>query len=256
MKCEEVSKHLSWFIDDVLEGPESDGVSEHLNQCSNCRREFDRLLLLRRKLSSLPVPEPPDYLRHLLELRLSREAHETWRERVRDAWEYRWSKIRTTEGMWYLTRLAGSTMTVLLFLAISAAINPIYFALPQQPWQERTDVVQNLRDQLLKNVGVVTLDSQKKHTAQMDPGINPLYLLEFAESASRSSRDDTVAVAAVVDKRGEAKIQNILEYPSDKNLLSDFNSMLVSARYRPATQNGRAVESHLVLAFSKMTVYD
>jgi hypothetical protein len=256
MKCKRVLKQLTWFIDDVLDGPSSDAVSEHLNQCRDCRGEFDRLLQLRRRLGSVSAPEPPEYLRHLLELRLCSEAHETWRERIRDEWKYRWSKIRTTEGIWYLTRLAGSTMTVILFLAISAAINPLYFALPQQPWPERTDVVQNLRDQLLKNVGVVTMDSQKKRTAAMEPGINPLYLLEFAETASRSSRDDTVAVAAVVDKKGEAKIQNVLEYPTDKNLLSDFNSMLVSARYRPATQNGRAVDSHLVLAFSKISVYD
>jgi hypothetical protein len=256
MNCNRVLSQLSWFIDDVLDGSASDRISEHLNQCGGCRREFDRLLQLRRKLGSLSTPEPPEYLRHLLELRLSSDARDTWRERVRYAWEYRVSKFRTTEGMWYLTRLAGSAVTVLLFLAISASINPIYYALPQQEWPERTDLVQNLRDQLLRNVGVVSLDSQKKRSAPMEPGINPLYLLEFAESASRSSRDDTVAVAAVVDKRGEAKIQNVLEYPVDKNLLSDFNSMLVSARYRPATQNGRAVESHLVLAFSKISVYD
>jgi hypothetical protein len=256
MNCHRVLKQLSGFIDDVLDGSASDMVSEHLNQCGNCRREFDRLLQLRRKLGSLSTPEPPEYLRHLLELRLSSDARDTWRARVRFAWEYRVSKIRTTEGMWYLTRLAGSAMTVLLFLAISASINPLYFALPQQQWPERNDVVQNIRDQLMKNVGVVTFESQRKPAASMEPGINPLYLLEFAESASRSSRDDTVAVAAVVDKRGEAQIQNILEYPADKNLLSDFNSMLVSARYRPATQNGRAVDSHLVLAFSKISVYD
>ena len=256
MNCPRVLKQLSWFVDDVLDAPASDRISEHLNQCRNCRREFDRLLHLRSKLSSLSAPAPPEYLRHLLELRLREDAHDTWRERMRHAWEYRVSRIRTTEGIWYLTRLVGSAMTVLLFLAISASINPIYLALPQQEWPERTAVVQNIRAQLLRNVGVVTFDSRKKQSAPMEPGINPLYLLEFAESASRSSRDDTVAVAALVDKRGEAKIQNVLEYPVDKNLLSDFNNMLVSARYRPATQNGRAVESHLVLAFSKISVYD
>jgi hypothetical protein len=68
--------------------------------------------------------------------------------------------------------------------------------------------------------------------------------------------DDSFTVSAVVDRSGTAKIQNVLEYPADSTLLDSFNDMLTTARCRPARQNGRAVESHLVLSFSMVSVYD
>jgi hypothetical protein len=48
----------------------------------------------------------------------------------------------------------------------------------------------------------------------------------------------------------------VLEYPADETLLSEFNRMITSARCRPARQNGRAVDSFLVLTFSKISVYE
>jgi hypothetical protein len=257
MKCATVEKQLSWFLDDVLDADRSDRISEHLDQCSKCRTEFARLNHIRRKLGSLKSPEAPGYLRHLLELRLETAARQTWRESLRNAVEYRWSKIRTTERMWYLTRALGTLTTSLFFLAISASMNPLYeLGFRQQVAPEKALVLQTLREQLLKNVGLIPMDAQKKHAAPTEPMINPLYLVNLGENASRKARDDTFSVVTVVDRSGAAKIQNVLEYPEDSSLLSDLNSMLMTARYRPAVQNGRAVESHLVMSFSRVSVYD
>jgi hypothetical protein len=256
MKCDTVIKYLSWFLDDVLDEDKAGRVSLHLNQCDRCRREFDRLVLLRRKLASMQRPESPDYLRHLVELRLTRAARETWRGTLRNAWEYRLSKIRTTEAIWYLTRLLGTATTFLLFFAISASINPLYLGFHQQQAAERAEVSQALRELLLKNLGLPPVEAQKKRSAAVEPALNDLYFLSFGENASRVANDDTFSVVTVVDRKGTAKIQNVLEYPADSSLLSDFNSMITSARCRPALQNGRAVDSHLVMSFSKISVYD
>ena len=86
--------------------------------------------------------------------------------------------------------------------------------------------------------------------------IHDLYLLNFGQSASRTSADDSFSVVTVIDRSGTVKISNVLEYPVDKSLLTDFNAMIMSARCRPASQNGRAVDSHLVMNFSKISVYD
>jgi hypothetical protein len=60
----------------------------------------------------------------------------------------------------------------------------------------------------------------------------------------------------MVDSSGAATVQNILEYPADDSLLSDFTEMINSAGWRPASQNGRAVNSPLVLTFTKIYVYN
>jgi anti-sigma factor RsiW len=154
MKCENVLKHLSWFVDDLTDRDEADRMSRHLNQCSACHREFNRLLELRRKLGALDHIVPPDYLKHLIDLQLDTAARQPWLERLRTAWEYRWSKIRTTEGMWYLTRLMGTATTFVFFLVISAAVSPIYLSFDQQQMSERTAMYQTFREKLLKNLGI------------------------------------------------------------------------------------------------------
>ena len=57
--------------------------------------------------------------------------------------------------------------------------------------------------------------------------INDLYLVYFGQSAMRTGKDDTFSVVTMVDRSGAAKIQNVLEYPADRKLLTDFNSMLI-----------------------------
>ncbi len=254
MKCENVLKQLSWFVDDVTNREEADRISRHLNQCSPCQREFNRLVELRRKLRALDTIEPPDYLKHLIDLRLDATVRQAWPGRLKEALEYRWSKIRTTEAMWYLTRLLGTATTFVFFLAISAAMSPLYLSFDQQQMRERTAMYETFREKLLKNLGIPV--EAQKHANPSGPQINPLYYLNFGENASRTTPDDSLAVAAVVDRSGAAKIQNVLEYPADSSLLAEFNSMLTSARCRPAIQNGRAVDGHLVLVFSKITVYE
>ena len=76
-------------------------------------------------------------------------------------------------------------------------------------------------------------------------------------SGSSSLRASCATSGSFRSRRsGAAKIQNVLEYPADSTLLDNFNNMLISARCRPASHNGRAVDSHLVLSFSKISVYD
>ena len=254
MKCKTVLKRLSWFIDDVMNRDEADGMLRHVHQCSACRREFERLVELRRKLASLENTAPPDYLKHLVELRLVMSARESWRERLRDSWGYGWSRIRTTEGMWYLTRLLGTATTVLFFFMISSSMNPLYLSFDQRP-PERAAAYQTFRELLLRNLGI-TVGTQSRRATPTEPQMNDLCYLNIGESASRTGQDDNLAVAAAVDSTGKAKIQSVLEYPSDSALLAEVNTMLTSARCRPAIQNGRAVNGHLVLVFSKITVYE
>lgn len=257
MKCEDVSRHLSSYLDEVLERDKVGRISKHLSECSSCHEEFERLSRLRTALRALDKVPIPYYLRHLVQLRLANEGRHNWRTNLREAVEYRWSRIRTTEGLWYVTRLFGTVATFVFFFSIVAAVRPMYM----DPSVDRGATSQALRQQLplnvLKNLGLTPLEAQRKPISPSDPQINELYLLNFGETASRmGGNDDTFSVVAVVDRSGTAKIQDVLEYPADSALLSDFNTMIQTARCRPASQNGRAVDSHLVMTFSMISVYN
>jgi len=259
MGCDRVLKLLSLLVDEVLDAEGAKGVAEHLEECSGCRKELARLAKLRRVLGSLGTVQAPDYLHHLVKLRIASATEKRWTASLREELEYRWSQIRTTGSLWYMTRLMGTLATCILFIAITAAIKPIYFDLSShesdRTWMSPL-LAQQLKLGVLGKLGMTPLEAQKRPISPSEPQINDLCLLNFAQSASRAGKDDTLSVYASVDRTGSAKIQGILEHPADSALLDDFNSMIQSTRCRPASQNGKAVDSHLVLSFTKVTVYD
>ena len=166
MKCQEVIKLLSPFFDEALETDTAIGVSAHLRQCPGCMRELERLNRIRRQLKSLGRIEAPDYLHHLLQLRLSNAEQGTWRARMRDALEYRWSRIRTTEGIWFFTRILGTAMTFFFFFTLSSVMNPILLDIRSQA-PERGSSSQTVQQQLVfsllpQNLGLIPLEAQKK----------------------------------------------------------------------------------------------
>jgi hypothetical protein len=258
MECRKVISRLSLLLDDMLDNEQGREILQHIDSCQECRREWSRLVELQRKLRSLGRAPAPGYLHHMVMARIEAERKHTWRASLRSALEYRWSRIRSTGGVWYLTRLAGTAATCVFFLLISSAMTPAYFNI-QVP-AERGSLSPEARYQLvtgvLKNLGMTPVEAQKRPIGNSDPMIHDLYLLNFGQSASRTSADDSFSVVTVIDRSGTVKISSVLEYPVDKSLLTDFNAMIMSARCRPASQNGRAVDSHLVMNFSKISVYN
>lgn len=258
MNCPEVRKSLSAFMDDRLSDASNRAAAGHLESCAECRAELERLGRLRRALGSLERAEPPAYLRHMIQLRLEARERESLGARFRRFMEYRWSRIRTTEGLWFATRLLGTASTMVLFFVITAAMGPVYMEFPRQ-FPEQPATLTSVRQQLLaghllKNLGLLSPEEQMRPVRVHDPGINDLYFLQFGEGASRSSGEDSFSVLTRVDSSGSARIEGVLEYPADSALLSEFSSMIQSARCRPASQNGRAVNSHLILRFNRIEV--
>lgn len=258
MKCEVVQKVLSPFLDEMLGSNLALEVSDHLGACYGCHKELNRLVSLRSMLGSLKKVEAPQYLRHLLQIRMRNQEQNSWTTQLRESLEYRWARIRSTERIWYLTRILGTATTLFFFLILRSAMGPISVEFPAQI-ADRGGPEQHLRQlgiSVLKNLGLLPVEVQRRPISPSEPRINALYLLNFGQSVSRSGSDDSFSVVTVVDRRGTAKIQNVLEYPADSSLLYDFNTMIASARCRPASQNGKAVDSHLVLAFNKISVND
>ena len=259
MKCQEAQKHLSPLLDNKLENAVSSRVSTHLDECSACRLELRRLRLLSTRLGSLEKVSSPEFLKHLIQMQLENTTQERLAARLRKNLEYKWSRVRTTEGLWYVTRMAGTAMTAVFFFVLYTAMSPVYFSL-RPPLPERPAVSQDRPQQLAANVlnhlGLTPSSGFPRRVSSSEAMISDLYFLKFGQSASRRGADDTVTLFTTVDRRGSAKIQNVLEYPSDSTLLDNFSEMIASARCRPAIHNGKAIDSPLVLTFSKISVYD
>jgi hypothetical protein len=259
MKCKRVCRLLSPYLDGMLESGVMHSVRKHVDACDRCRGELRRLESLHQLLSTAEPVAAPDYLHHLLSLRLSLSRRDTWSFWFKEALEYQWSRIRTREMNWYLIRILGTAATFVFFLFITAATRPIYFDLQTPPAGRNAisqDYTYQVRVSLLRNLGYAPIDTQRIAASRREPRMNDFMLVNFGENASRSTSEDSFSVVTVVDRNGTAKISNVIEYPEDEALLDEFNAMLQSAQCRPASQNGRAVDSRLVMTFSKISVYD
>jgi hypothetical protein len=256
MLCKKVLPLLSDFFDEVLDADTAVKVSQHLDQCIRCRKELDSLSALHGKLRSLSGVRAPEYLHRLVQHRLTSMQRDSWRMRLKNELERRWSKIRTTEGMWYVTRALGTVMTSVFFFLIFNAISPLYVEVNAPAGERRAVKLPAYSQQVGRNVLAKfgMLPASKLYTYKSKPAINDQYLVEYAQSIS--GKDDTFSVLAAVDPSGAAKIQNVLQYPDDQSWLSNLNEMISSAPCRPATENGEAVSSHMVMVFSKVSVYD
>jgi len=253
MLCENVLPLLSEFFDEVLDADSAVQVSQHLGQCVGCRREFDSFAALHDRLKSLKKVQAPEYLRGLVQHRLSQEP---WRARLRNELARYWSIIRTTEGMWYATRALGTVMASLFFFIISSSINPLYM---QTESSVNTTGWASLRPEVgasvLKKLGMPQLPL--KMAGGSDPAaINDRTLYNFGQSISESGADYDFFLVAYVDRNGLGKIQSVVEHPNAESFLTSFNKVVSSGRFAPARKNGAAVPSYMVLSFSKISVWD
>jgi len=253
MLCKNVLPLLSEFFDEVLDADVSVRVSQHLDQCGSCRTEVESLSILQNRLKSLNGIQAPEFLGRLIEHRIAEIQQNSWRRNLRNELERMWSKIRTTESTWYITKALGTVMTSLFFFLICGN-NPQPFMDSMEQYSITTGLRQQVRQDVPTNPGMPA--APKTHVIKSDPAINEQSLNNLGESMSQPGNDDTVSVLAEVDSSGSARIQNVIERPNDQRLLSNVKEMITSASYRPASENGKAVSSYIIFIFNKISVYD
>ena len=263
MVCKKLIPLLSEFHDEALDPETAMQVSQHLNQCVRCRTECDKISVIQSRLQSLRRVQAPEYLHSLVQHRIAEMKQNSWRNILRYELERRWSLIRTTERIWYVTRALGTVMTAIFFFLISStAISPLCLEVAAKT-EEREALTlaygKQVSRNVLANLGMhsgQTPQQQSIHISRNDPAINSLYFVRLEESNSAAGDADTLTVVTMIDPSGEAKIQDVLEYPNDKRMLIKFNEMISSAKCRPASQNGKAVSSHIVMTYSTVSVSD
>ena len=257
MLCDKVSKLLSEFFDGVLDAEMSVRISQHLKQCENCREELDRLSILHDRLNSIEKTQAPDYLYHMVQLRLANKNKGTWYNRVKDALALRWSRIRTTEVQFYWTRALGTLMATLCFCFISSSVDPFQMGYPSQA-ARRSTISPELKKEFSMSLGEIfgrmPIEQYSRHLL-IEPAIDDMYFILLGESILGAADEESFKVVTTIDSSGTAKIVNVLERPYDQSTLKNFNSVLISARCRPASINGRTISQPMVIIGSKISVY-
>jgi hypothetical protein len=261
MLCKKVSTLLSEFFDGVLDAGMSVRIAQHLKQCENCQRELNRLSTLHGRLSSIEKIQAPDYLHHLVQVRLENKSRNTWNRWFKDALAFRWSRIRTTEGRFYWTRALGTLMTAFFFYVISSGID--LFTGYTIPMTGQSIISREYRQEFNVTVGKKFGRFPKENFTKIDPTVPAMdhqyyhYLGDLVgESFSTSIENEGISLLATVDSSGTATIENVLEYPEDLDLLQNLSTVITSARYRPASINGRPVSSPFIFILNKISVYD
>jgi hypothetical protein len=263
MVCKKILPLLSEFYDEALDTKTTMLVSQHLNRCVQCRTEYDKISVIQSKLQTLRGVQAPEYLHGLVQHRIAEMRQNTWRKTLRYELERSWSLIRTTERIWYVTRALGTVMTAIIFFVISStAIAPLCLEVNAKA-EEREGLTlaygKQVSRSVLANLGMHSSQTPLQQPiliSKNNPAINDLYFVIFEEGNSTKEKSDTLTVVTAIDPSGVAKIQDVLEYPTDKNTLIKYNEMISSAKYRPASKNGKAVPSFIVMTYSTVSVSD
>jgi hypothetical protein len=262
MSCKEVSKLLSEFFDGVLDADMSARVSQHLKRCEKCRKELDSLSILHGRMSSMEKLQAPDYLYQLVQNRLTDKKKNSWRNQLKDALAFRWSRIRTTEVQFYWTRILGTLMATLCFsFVIVTAIDPFSGGHTMQAAGQIT-ISNEYRLEFIYSIweiwGRPPFEKIKKD-GQIGPEMDRQSLAKIGklpvESDSDAKENENFSVLLGVDNKGKGKLNKVIDMPENRDLLPSLNNLIEGARYRPASMNGRSVSSLLFLIFNNVTVF-
>ncbi|MEJ2110961.1 MAG: zf-HC2 domain-containing protein [Acidobacteriota bacterium] len=255
MLCKKAKKKLSQYFDGVLDSRSSIEISNHLNECDSCREDLAGLLKLHSRLSSIEKIEIPDFVYPLIQTQLKNEVNKKWLDRMKDAAELRWSRIRTTGFQFYWTKALGTLMAAFCFSMISSSIDPFYptgSTSPNASQYLSREYSEQIRSAISINFGRFPIEQYQKSN-QHFPAIDDQYYLPFWDSIPETTHEEDFSVVFAVDPSGTVRAENVLEYPDDETLLQSLN-VIEFARGRPGSLNGKYVPSPMVVNFNYSTV--
>jgi hypothetical protein len=221
MKCTEIRKLFSPYLDGRVSGSEMRVLSRHLEQCALCEREYAAMQRTQQLLATLNPKKAPLDLALKLRLAISREAAQKRRPR----YEGVLVRLQNALNAFMVPATAGLVSAVLFFGLLLG-----FFALPAELRASNADVP------LMLYVGP-----------------------ELEQSAFGTSLgnmgDDAVVIEAYVDANGRVEDYRILSQPDDaKAVLPQLKNLLIFTTFRPALSMGKPTAGTAVLSFSKISV--
>jgi len=221
VKCTEIRKLFSPYLDGRVSGAEMRTVARHVEQCAACEREYAAMQRTQQLLSELGAKKAPADLALKLRVAISREAAQTRRPRFEGVLV----RLENALNAFMVPATAGLVSAVLFFGLLLG-----FFALPAELQASSGDVP------LMLYTG-----------PQLDQSA-------FGTSLGNMG-DDAVVVEAYVDANGRVEDYRILSQPDDaKAVLPQLKNLLIFTTFHPALSMGRPTAGTAVLSFSKISV--
>jgi hypothetical protein len=221
VKCTEIRKLFSPYLDGRVSGAEMHTVARHVEQCAACEREYAAMQRTQQLLSELGTKKAPADLALKLRLAISREAAQTRRPRFEGVLV----RLENALNAFMVPATAGLVSAVLFFGLLLG-----FFALPAELRASSGDVP------LMLYTG-----------PQLDQSA-------FGTSLGNMG-DDAVVVEAYVDANGRVEDYRILSQPADAQaVLPQLKNLLIFTTFHPALSMGRPTAGTAVLSFSKISV--
>ena len=221
MKCGEAKSLFSPYLDGAVTGTQMHALSQHLEICLRCKREYEALKSTQQLLTSVGRRKAPADLALRLRVAVSNEAALAKRPRF----DGMLVRLQNAVNGLVVPATAGLVSAVIIFGVLMGM-----FALPAQLQAGNEDVPLMLytAPELQQTAFGMTLNS-----------IN----------------GDSLVIEADVDANGRVQDYRIVSDPDDsKDLLPQVKNMLIFTTFRPATSMGRPTSGRAVLSFSKISV--
>jgi Putative zinc-finger len=261
MSCEETTRLLSQYIDDVLSLPARALVDEHLDTCPVCRAHTAELRTLSRSLSQLTPNLPPLDLASsikdalMIEAAARRQAPKpTWGESI-----MRWIQPRV------MPYTIGSFASLILFVSMFIGFRPHFAALQEATLQTSSfSVAREVRVyDLYQPVSQEDFSATRAPYAEQSPSLNPGGALaaltsSYARPHNNVYEDaDDMIVVADVFSNGAASLADVVQAPRDRQMLEDFELALrQSAAFVPASLDRRPGTMRILFTVQKVDVRD
>src|ERR1700691_991541 len=221
MKCAEIRKLFSPYLDGRVTGAEMGTLTRHVQQCAACEREYVAMQRTQRLLANMGPKKVPADLALKLRLAISREAAQARRPRLEGVL----MRLENAFQAFMVPATAGLVSAMLTFGLLLG-----FFALPATLQASNGDVPLMLytRPELEQSAFGTTLGN---------------------------IGDDAVVVEAYVDANGRVEDYRILSQPDDAQaVLPQLKNLLIFTTFRPALSMGRRTAGTAVLSFSKISV--
>ena len=260
MGCEETTKLLSQYIDDVLSLPARVTVDAHLDLCPVCRAEVTELRSLSRSLGYLARQAPPADVASAINdaLRIEAAAQRQSPKPTFPELITRWLEPRL------MPYGIGSVASVLLFVSMFAGFRPHFAALNEAARQNSASFAQvNRGYDLNQPVTPEDFSASRAPFAGQSPSLNPdgaLAVLTSAYSQPRADvyedADDMIVVADVFSN-GTAALADVVQAPRNRRMLAEFELALrESTAFVPASLDRRPDTMRVVFTVQKVDVRD
>ncbi|HEV2884001.1 MAG TPA: zf-HC2 domain-containing protein [Pyrinomonadaceae bacterium] len=259
MSCEQTTRLLSQYIDDVLSLPVRVEIDHHLDSCPVCRAELVELRSLSRSLAQLARPVEPANLASTINDALMIEAA-AMRQVPEPTFGARLSRWLEPRLMPYSV---GSLASLVLFVSMFVALRPHFIALREAALTNNRILALDSGYDLTQPVTPKDYSATRAPFAAQSPSLDPGGALAALTSSYAQPRSDVtqegddMIVVADVFSNGAASLADVVQAPRDRQMLADFEVALrQSAAFVPASLDRRPDTMRVVFTVQKVDVRD